>query len=221
MNIKKYVMIAIALLPFSLFAATPSIVSPAQVSAIKAQAPNLDPKVLDAALKPYEKARAAGMDNKEILTIVDFSKPSTTNRFYVIDMKHNKVLYNTLVAHGKNSGDNYATRFSNAMGTNESSLGLYLTEQAYWGGRDGYDLRLHGLTPGYNTNAERRAVIVHGANYVSPSVASRGRLGRSWGCFALEKSLNPAVINTIKGGTLIFAYAPVSSFLRQAATIAM
>lgn len=200
-------------------AALSTEVTPAQIKTIESQAPNLSPKVLVAALKPYEKARSVGLDQQEILTIVDFSKPSTENRFYVIDFKHIKVLYNTLVAHGKNSGDNYAERFSNVMGTEESSLGLYLTEQPYWGGRDGYDLRLHGLTPGYNTNAERRAVIVHGANYVNPGLAAHGRLGRSWGCFALAQNMNRSVINTIKGGTLIFAYAPVSSFLRNATDI--
>lgn len=194
-------------------------ITSAQIKKIESQAPNLSPKALVAAIKPYEKARSAGLDQQQILTIVDFSKPSTENRFYVIDFKHLKVLYNTLVAHGKNSGDNYAERFSNGIGTEESSLGLYVTEQPYWGGRDGYDLRLHGLTPGYNTNAERRAVIVHGANYVNPSLAAHGRLGRSWGCFSLEKSMNRSVINTIKGGTLIFAYAPVSSFLRNATNI--
>lgn len=205
--------IAVKILPA---AAKPSSdITPAQIKKIESQAPNLSPTALTAALKPYEEARAAGLDQQQILTIVDFSKPSTQNRFYVIDFKHLKVLYATLVAHGENSGDSYARRFSNVMGSEESSLGLYLTENSYWGRRDGYDLRLHGLMPGYNTNAERRAVIVHGANYVNPGLAAEGRLGRSWGCFSLEKNLSDRVINTIKGGTLIFAYAPVSSFLRN------
>lgn len=190
-------------------------ITPTQIKKIESQAPNLSPTALTAALKPYEEARAAGLDQQQILTIVDFSKPSTQNRFYVIDFKHLKVLYATLVAHGENSGESYARRFSNVMGSEESSLGLYLTENSYWGRRDGYDLRLHGLMPGYNTNAERRAVIVHGASYVNPSLAAEGRLGRSWGCFSLEKNQSSSVINTIKGGTLIFAYAPISSFLRN------
>lgn len=218
---KKYLIYLALCLPLTGLAASNDVsVSPTQIKAIEAQAPDLNPKALNAALEPYEKARSAGLDKQEILTIVDFSKPSTTNRFYVIDVKHAKVLYNTLVAHGKNSGDNYATHFSNGVGTNESSLGLYITEQPYWGGRDGYDLRLHGLTPGYNTNAEQRAVIVHGADYVNTNTARRlGRLGRSWGCFSLEKSVNRSVIDRIKGGTLIFAYAPLSSFLREASSI--
>ncbi len=203
---------------FTKFTKTDSIhVTSSQIKAIEAQAPDLNPTALQAAIKPYEKARAQGMDPQQILTVVDFSKPSTQQRFYVIDFKNNKVLFNTWVAHGKNSGANYATKFSNASGSNESSLGLYQTAQPYHG-NDGYDLTLKGLTPGYNTNAESRAVIVHGAAYVSPQIAkSHDRIGRSWGCFALDKNVVKPVINTIKNGSLIFAYAPVPSFLNSSA----
>lgn len=208
----------------ALFAAAPSFadantsnvaITPAQISSIEAQAPNLNPAALNAAIKPYEKARAEGMDPQQILTVVDFSKPSTQQRFYVIDFKNDKVLFNTLVAHGKNSGDNYTTSFSNAPSSDESSLGLYETQQPYVG-HDGYALRIKGLTPGYNTNAESRDVVVHGAAYVSPEfAASHGRLGRSWGCFALDKSQIKPVVDTIKGGSLIFAYAPQQAFLEN------
>lgn len=196
-----------------------SSVSADQIKAIEAQAPNLNPKALDAALKPYEVARAKGLDPQQILTVVDFSKPSTDQRFYVIDFKNNKVLFNTLVAHGKNSGDNYATHFSNQPGSDESSLGLYVTQQTQTG-HDGYELVIKGVTPGYNTNAQSRAVIVHGAAYVSPQFAqSHDRLGRSWGCFALDKSQVTSVINTIKDGSLIFAYAPDQAFLNTDTTM--
>jgi len=192
-------------------------VTPEEIKSIEAQAPDLSPAALQTAVKSYDKARAQGLDPQQILTIVDFSKPSTDPRFFVIDFKQDKVLFDTLVAHGKNSGADMTTSFSNAPQSDESSLGLYVTQQPYYG-HDGYALRLQGVTPGYNTNAEARDVVVHGAPYVSPQFAAEhGRLGRSWGCFALDENVVKPVINTIQGGTLIFAYAPVPSFVDSSA----
>lgn len=164
--------------------------------------------------------------NKEILTLVDFSKPSTEERFYVFDMKHRKLLFTSLVSHGKNSGGNYATSFSNENGSLKSSLGFFLTENTYQG-RNGYSLVLNGLEKGINDRAKERAIVIHGAAYSNPSViTSSGRLGRSFGCPALPLSVSKPIINTIKDGSLLFIYANNQNYLtyspilsRQTATL--
>ena len=144
---------------------------------------------------------------KEILTIIDFTKPSNKDRMYVIDMKDKKILYSTVVAHGKNSGEMYATSFSNISGSNKSSLGFYLTSETYQGG-NGFSLRLDGLEKGFNDKARERAIVIHGASYANPSVAVNGRrLGRSLGCPALPQTLNKPIINTIKDGSVLYIYA--------------
>ncbi len=183
------------------------------VNAIEKQTTQLDPKVLRLALRAYDRAEVKHLDKQHILTIVDFSMPSSKERLWVIDLNHNKVLYHLLVAHGKNSGKLYARHFSNNFNTLESSIGLFETKQAYVGSL-GYSLRLKGLTPGYNNNAYRRDVVVHGAWYVSPWVVKRyGYLGLTWGCFGLNSKINRPVINKIKDGTLLFAYYPDKKWL--------
>lgn len=150
---------------------------------------------------------------KEILTLIDFSKPSTEERFYVFDMRHKKLLFTSVVSHGKNSGGNYATSFSNENGSLKSSLGFFLTEHTYQG-KNGYSLVLNGLEKGINDRAKERAIVIHGAAYSNPSViASSGRLGRSFGCPALPQALNKPVINTIKEGSLLFIYANNPDYL--------
>lgn len=150
---------------------------------------------------------------KEILTLVDFSKPSTEERFYVFDMRHKKMVFSSLVSHGKNSGGNYATSFSNEVGSLKSSLGFFLTENTYQG-KNGYSLVLNGLEKGINDRAKERAIVIHGAAYSNPSVAaSSGRLGRSFGCPALPQNVSKPIINTIKGGSLLFIYANHQSYL--------
>jgi hypothetical protein len=176
-------------------------------------AQNLDPQVAKLSLESYHKARSQGLDDQQILTIVDYSKPSTVPRLWVFDLKTNELLYKTLVAHAKNSGENVPLSFSNEPQSLKSSVGLYLTGQPYQG-HHGYSLRLQGLERGFNENAEARNIVVHAADYVSPQfAASHGRLGRSFGCFALSPQITKAVINTIKAGTLIFAYAPDKNWL--------
>lgn len=165
----------------------------------------------------FEKAVAGynriGEKSKEILTLVDFSKPSTEERFYVFDMRHKKLLFTSLVSHGKNSGGNYATSFSNKTGSLKSSLGFFLTENTYQG-RNGYSLVLNGLEKGINDRAKERAIVIHGAAYSNPSViASSGRLGRSFGCPALPLAVSKPIINTIKGGSLLFIYANNQDYL--------
>jgi hypothetical protein len=159
---------------------------------------------------------------KELLTVIDFSKPSTEERMFVIDMKAKKVLYRTIVSHGRNSGGNYATEFSNRHGSFQSSLGFYLTGETYMGG-NGYSLYINGLEKDINDQARARAVVIHGADYCSYDFIKRtGRLGRSYGCPALPRAVNKEIINTIKEGSVLFIYAENeqyamnSSVLREA-----
>ncbi len=150
---------------------------------------------------------------KEILTLIDFSQPSTRQRLFVLDLKQKKVLFQSLVAHGQGSGENYATKFSNRNGSHMSSLGFYLTGHTYQGGK-GYSLILEGLEAGINDRARERSIVIHAAAYANPSVvASGGRLGRSHGCPALPEKINRAVIDVIKDGTLLYIYAKDPDYL--------
>ncbi len=151
--------------------------------------------------------------NKDILTVVDFTLPSTEKRMYVLDLKNKKLLFHTIVAHGRNSGEKYATKFSNKHGSLQSSLGFYLTDVTYQGG-NGYSLRLEGMEPGINDQAMARAVVIHGADYCSQNVIrTTGRLGRSYGCPALPRELNKPIIDVIKNGSLLFVYAGDEEYL--------
>lgn len=159
-------------------------------------------KLFENAVIGYEKINSK--TNGDFLTIIDFSKPSTEKRFYVLDMKRKKVFYETYVSHGVNTGNLNATKFSNRVNSRKSSLGFFLTNETYFGS-NGYSLRLDGLEPGINTNARKRAIVIHGADYANPDfIEKTGRLGRSWGCPALPLGLNKKIIDTIKNGTVIF-----------------
>lgn len=188
------------------------------VKTIQAQASNLDPQVLKVGLNAYLKARKLGMDTKQLLTLVDYSKPSSERRLWVIDLKNLKVLYNTWVSHGKHSGDATTTSFSNKPQSLKSSLGVFLTDETYIG-NNGYSLRVKGLEPHFNDNAYDRSIVFHGANYVSPSIAKGGRLGRSWGCFALSRDVIKPIIDTIKNNTLVVAYYPDKSWLNTSSFV--
>lgn len=180
---------------------------------LTAKAPTLTPAALKLGLQAYLKARAEGMDPQQILTIVDYSKPSTQPSLFVFDMKNNNLVLQTLVAHGKGSGGNVPTKFSDAPETHASSIGLYKTANTYIG-HHGYSLRLDGLERGFNDMAASREIVVHAANYVSSQFARQhGRLGLSWGCFAVNPNVSSSLINTIKGGTLLFAYANDSKWI--------
>lgn len=150
---------------------------------------------------------------RDMLTLIDFSKPSTQNRLFVFDMQQKKLLYSSLVAHGRNSGDLYATAFSNEPGSFQSSLGFYLTGSTYQGS-NGYSLLLDGLEKGVNDYARDRAIVIHGAAYANPSViAHGGRLGRSLGCPALPQHISRPIIDAIKDGSVLFIYAPKPEYL--------
>ena len=144
---------------------------------------------------------------KNILTIVDFSLPSTEKRMFVLDLDKKTILLQSYVAHGKNTGDLYAKSFSNKSNSNKSSVGLFLTEGSY-NGRNGYSLRLNGLEKGVNDNAKKRNIVVHGADYANPKfIETSGRLGRSLGCFAVPESVNAEIINTLKGKSILYVYS--------------
>lgn len=155
---------------------------------------------------------------KDILTLIDFSKPSTEKRLFVIDMGRRKLLYASLVAHGRNSGEKYATSFSNQNGSYKSSLGFYLTSETYQGS-NGYSLRLDGLEKGINDKARERAIVMHGAAYANPAVTRSGRLGRSFGCPAIPQALTRPIIDTIKGGSVLFIYAPQQEYLAKSSIL--
>jgi hypothetical protein len=170
---------------------------------------------LQLALRAYTNASHHSKNIKQILTIIDYSKPSTVRRLWVIDLKHRKVLYNTWVTHGKNSGALRANSFSNRLGSLKSSIGVFLTEQTYIGSV-GYALRLQGLETGFNDNAYRRSVVFHGAWYADPGVLNKySYLGRSYGCPAVSNKIAKKLINTIKNHALVFAYYPDQKWLKK------
>jgi hypothetical protein len=174
----------------------------------------LDARVIRLALGAVTCAREAGtVLNDRLLTVIDYSKPSTEPRLWVFDLARERVLFEERVAHGQGSGDNYATRFSNLDGSHQTSLGLFRTADTYVG-TNGYSLRLDGLEPGVNDRARERAIVMHGAPYVSEgNIRTLGRLGRSHGCPALRPGIARQVIDTIKDGSLVFAYYPDRQWL--------
>ncbi len=146
--------------------------------------------------------------NDSIISIIDFSQPSNQKRLFVLDVKNYKVLFNTLVAHGRNSGRELATSFSNQNESYKSSPGFYMTKETYEG-KNGYSLKLEGLERGINDKAFERGIVMHGASYVcNEYVNSQGYIGRSQGCPAVPVQLNRSIINTIKNGTCLFVYHP-------------
>jgi hypothetical protein len=176
----------------------------------------IDPAVFELALGAASCAvRSGSIVNPATLTVIDYSRPSTARRLWVFDLQAQALLYEELVAHGKESGDNMATRFSNELNSYQSSLGLFLTEDTYVG-RNGYSLRLRGLDEGFNDRAYERAIVMHGAPYVNDDIGrTMGRLGRSWGCPALREGVARAVIDRVKGTGLLFAYYPDSEWLKS------
>lgn len=166
----------------------------------------LDYQVFLKGLTGYQNLKGMNLiqGTKAILSVVDLSMPSTAKRLWVIDLSAHKILFNTLVAHGRGSGEKMAEKFSNTPSSNQSSVGFYTTAEVY-SGKHGRSLRLDGLDAGLNSMARERAIVVHGADYVSQDVINAtGRLGRSQGCPALPMDLFSDIINDIKGNTLLF-----------------
>ena len=188
----------------------------ARLARLSALAPQADRGVLALALAARDCAVGSGeVDADSRLAVIDYSLPSTTRRLWVFDVQGGKLLHHELVAHGRGSGDNYATSFSNAADSHQTSLGLFRTAETYIGG-NGYSLRLDGLEPGVNDNARARAIVMHGAWYVDPAVvAQQGRLGRSYGCPALRQQVARVVIDELKDRNLLFSYADDAAWLQR------
>lgn len=183
--------------------------------AIHAQAPNISIEAISTAVHAYFHVKRQHLTNKPFVTIVDYALPSNKRRLAVADVQTGKVLFYTYVAHGKGSGSKYATRFSNTPGTDASSLGVYLTGHTYYG-KHGYSLRLHGLNPEFNGAAYRRDIVIHSAWYVSKSFARKhGRMGRSWGCFALNPKVESAIVRLIREDTVLVGYYPDPRWLHS------
>lgn len=176
----------------------------------------LSEKAFDHAWKGYQHLINTNKISREkYLTICDFSQSSLKKRLYIIDITTNKLLINTYVAHGKNSGLEYATKFSNTPESLQSSLGFYVTSNTYQG-KHGLSLRLNGVDPGFNDKALVRTIVIHGADYVSEARAKTGSyMGRSWGCPAVPADESAEIINTIKNGSCLFVYHPSANYLNN------
>ncbi|OFW16328.1 MAG: hypothetical protein A3H29_15525 [Acidobacteria bacterium RIFCSPLOWO2_02_FULL_67_21] len=181
-----------------------------------APAGGIAPDVLRHALDAVQCATRLGeIRPPSTLTVIDYSRPSVEPRLWVFELPGGALLFRELVAHGRNTGDNLARQFSDALNSRQSSLGLFVTGDTYVGS-NGYSLRLDGLEPGFNGRARDRAIVMHGAPYVSAAFAeSQGRIGRSWGCPALREGVAREVIDTIRGGGVIFSYYPDSAWIRS------
>lgn len=208
-------LIALAALPTA-HAALPSMARLARLAwTIHAQAPNISTRAAEVALKAYYDVKQQRLTEKPVLTIVDYSPPSNQRRLAVVDVQTHKVLFYTYVAQGKGSGLKYARHFSNTPNSLASSIGVYLTGNTFFGS-DGYSLRVHGLDAGFNSNAYSRDIVVHSAWYVSRAFAQKyGRMGRSWGCFALSRKIERAVVNMIRGATVLVGYYPDRRWLHS------
>lgn len=180
----------------------------------------LDRKAFDFAKKGWDKLVAQGkLVNSSVLAIADFSQPSSQKRLYILDLKNYKLLYQSLVAHGRNSGKEMAVSFSNRMSSNMSSPGFYITGDTY-NGNHGLSLKLNGVEKGINDNAYQRAIVVHGANYVNEGLASKqGYIGRSLGCPAIPMNVVRPIINTIRNNTCFFIYEPGQAYSQRSALL--
>ena len=175
---------------------------------------NLSEEIFSLAFSGFEKLNAQGrLSADSILTIIDFSKSSRENRLFVVDLKKQELLFKSIVAHGRNTGEDFAKSFSNAMNSHKSSLGFYVTGGTYMGS-NGFSMLLNGVEKGFNDKAKDRAIVMHGADYASEQVIRyKGYLGRSYGCPALPRPINKKVIETIKEGNCMFIYYPDHKYL--------
>jgi hypothetical protein len=195
----------------------PARVIGSAIDMAKAADAGVSAEVLDLALTATSCAAASGEIDAAppTLTVIDYSLPSTEPRLWVFDLATGDLLFKELVAHGRNTGDNLATKFSNQMDSRQTSIGLFVTDDTYVGS-NGYSLRLDGLDAGFNDRARDRAIVMHGAPYVDPQLAAaQGRIGRSWGCPALRTAIAAKVINRIRGGSVIFSYYPDQEWLQS------
>src|SRR5258708_23176120 len=180
----------------------------------------LDEKAFEFAWRGYHNLLKKGLIRKKsVLSICDFSQSSCSKRMYVIDVRHKKLLYRTYVAHGQNSGAEYADSFSNEPDSYKSSLGFYITQKVYYG-RNGLSLRIDGVDSGYNDLAVKRNIVLHGSTYVSLKyMNNNGAIGTSQGCPALSKTMSPKIIRIVKNGSCLFIYHPTQKYLQESAVI--
>jgi hypothetical protein len=180
--------------------------------------PSLSIEALSMAYKGYNAILKEDLlYNDSLLTLIDYSQPSNNKRLYIIDIKNKCVVLKTLVAHGVKSGDTLPNKFSNLVQSHQSSLGFYITENSYLG-KHGYSLRINGIEESINDNALQRAIVFHGAHYVSPQfLVENGRLGRSFGCPALPLNENKMIIDLIKNRSCVFIYYPSKEYISKSA----
>jgi len=190
-------------------------------SIINLAAIGLTKDVFNLAVKGLEKLNITGkLENPNIVTIADYSQSSNKKRLYVIDLKNKKLLFNTYVAHGRNTGDEYAKSFSNDEGSLKSSLGFYVTENPIVGSHTGFALMINGVEKGFNDHAIKRAIIIHAAEYATENFIKKfGRLGRSLGCPSLPPDMNKPIIQAIKGGTCLFIYNPDNNYISNSSLL--
>lgn len=205
---------AVAPVPVRPIVEAPSVGIATTIDLAGAEAAGVSSRVLNLALDAIQCATSSGeIEAPPTLTLIDYSKPSVEPRLWVFDLATGKLLFAELVAHGRNTGENFATAFSDTLNSRQSSIGLFVTGDTYVGS-NGYSLRMDGLEPGFNGHARDRAIVMHGAPYVSEEIATRqGRLGRSWGCPALRQAVARNVIDTVRGGGVVFSYYPDEEWL--------
>lgn len=192
-------------------------VQPPLFSSLSTEAPALDENILRKAITAMDCAVNGGMEPAERLAVIDFSRPSSERRLWIFDLRNQSLLLEDLVAHGQNSGDDVATRFSNIRGSHQSSIGLFRTQESYYG-RHGYSLRMDGLEPGINDRARERAIVIHAADYVDPTwIERQGRIGRSHGCPAVRPEIARDVVDNLKDGQFLFKYYPDQDWLASSA----
>ncbi|WP_085580005.1 MULTISPECIES: murein L,D-transpeptidase catalytic domain family protein [unclassified Pseudomonas] len=188
---------------------------PSLYNSLAHAAPELNPQALKGALNAMQCAVNSGARQSRHLAIIDYSQPSTARRLWIFDLARRKLVLRDLVAHGSNSGENYATQFSNREGSYQSSLGLFRTQESYEG-THGYSLRMDGLEPGFNDMARDRAIVIHAADYVNPLWSQRqGRIGRSQGCPAVRPQVAKRVIDSLKDGQFMFSWYPDQHWLKS------
>jgi hypothetical protein len=215
MPFKPWILPALMLCANLACAASP----PSLQAALQQAAPDADPKVIELAVQSAQCRAGQTPLEPTRLAVIDYSLPSTTPRLWVFDLPKRSLLFRELVAHGRNSGENLATHFSNESQSLASSIGLYSTREPYTG-RNGYSLRMDGLEPGFNDRAFERDVVIHGADYVSDAFArENGRLGRSHGCPAVGSAVARPLIDTLKDGQLLFIYYPDAQWLKSSTFI--
>lgn len=217
-NKLRNILIAISLTTFAVFISPVNAhnashqaihTKPTAIAVTQNKDTGLPTKALKYAINGYRWAvKHSAVHNPAVLTVVDFNRPSYEKRLWVIDLRSDRILLHTYVAQGKNSGAVYATHFSNQPGSLASSPGIFTTSSNKYSGEHGESLRVRGLEMGINNNVYDRAVVIHGAPYVTPAfIKQNGYAGRSWGCFAVNPAHVDHFINLVRGGSVLFAYA--------------